>query len=94
MEALSLDSTSIKAHPDAYGAEKSGKQAIGKSRGGGNTKINALAGATGSLGGSVCRTGMLSTRGGGRLLLETIGPLIGNRKLLMDRAYADEPRRD
>jgi transposase len=27
--------------------------------------------------------------GGGRLLLETVGPREGNRKLLMDRAYED-----
>jgi transposase len=50
---------------------RSEKQAIGKSRGGWNMKINVQV-------------------GWGRLLLETVGPLEGNCKLLMDRAYEDE----
>ncbi len=40
--ALSLDSTSIKVHPDGTGAEKNGPQSIGKSRGGRNTKIHLI----------------------------------------------------
>jgi transposase len=39
IEAFALDSTSIKVHPDGTGAlKKNGPQAIGKSRGGWNTK--------------------------------------------------------
>ncbi len=44
VEAVSLDSTSIKVHPDGTGAlKKNGPQAIGKSRGGWNTKIHMVA---------------------------------------------------
>lgn len=42
IEAVSLDSTSIKVHPDGTGLEN-GPQAIGKSRGGWNTKIHLIA---------------------------------------------------
>ena len=42
IEAVSLDSTSIKVHPDGTGALKS-PQSIGKSRGGWNTKIHMVA---------------------------------------------------
>lgn len=34
IEAVSLDSTSVKVHPDGTGALKNGPQVIGKSRGG------------------------------------------------------------
>ena len=43
IEAVSLESTSIKVHPDATGALKNSPQAIGKSRGGRNTKIHTVA---------------------------------------------------
>src|SRR6267378_2296481 len=44
IEAVSLDSTSVKVHPDGTGAfKKNGPQAIGKSRGGWNTKIHLVA---------------------------------------------------
>ncbi len=44
IEALSLDSTSVKVHPDGTGAlKRNGPQAIGKSRGGWNTKIHMIA---------------------------------------------------
>ncbi len=41
LEVLGLDSTSVKVHPDGCGAlRKRGPQAIGRSRGGLNTKIH------------------------------------------------------
>ena len=44
IEAIALDSTSVKVHPDGTGAfKKNGPQAIGKSRGGWNTKIHLVA---------------------------------------------------
>ena len=43
IEAVSLDSTSMKVHPDGTGALKNGPQAIGKSRGGSNAKIHMVA---------------------------------------------------
>jgi hypothetical protein len=39
---VSLDSTSVKVHPDAAGSLKNGEQAVGKSRGGLNTKIHIM----------------------------------------------------
>jgi transposase len=43
VRVLFLDSTSCKVHPDAYGAlKKNGKQSIGNSRGGWNTKIQVM----------------------------------------------------
>jgi transposase len=44
IEAIALDSTSVKVHPDGTGAlKKNGPQAIGKSRGGWTTKIHLVA---------------------------------------------------
>ncbi len=44
IEAVSLDSTIVKVHPDGTGAlKKNGAQAIGKSRGGWSTKIHMVA---------------------------------------------------
>ncbi|WP_158792908.1 IS5 family transposase [Granulicella sp. L60] len=44
IEAFALDSTSIKVHSDGTGApKKNGPQAIGKSRGGWNTKVHLVA---------------------------------------------------
>ena len=44
IEAVSLDSTVIKVHPDGTGAlKKNGPQAIGKSRGGWTTKVHMVA---------------------------------------------------
>ena len=51
IEAISLDSTDIKVHPDGAGALKNGKQSIGKFSGGWTTKLH-LAGAD-------ARTGIL-----------------------------------
>jgi hypothetical protein len=45
IEAFSLDSTSVKVHPDGTGARKNGPQAIGKSRSGWDTKIHIVAAA-------------------------------------------------
>ena len=42
-DAFSMDSTSIKVHPDGTGALKNGPQSIGRSSGGWNTKIHMLA---------------------------------------------------
>ena len=44
IEAVSLDSTIVKVHPDGTGAlKKNGPQAIGRSRGGWSTKIHMVA---------------------------------------------------
>ena len=44
LEAVSMDSTSVKVHPDGTGAfKKNGPQSISKSRGGWTTKIHMVA---------------------------------------------------
>jgi len=43
LNCLSLDSTSVKVHPDGTGAPKNGPQAIVKSHGGLNTKVHLIA---------------------------------------------------
>lgn len=43
IEAMSLDSTIVKVHPDVQVRKKNGPQAIGKSRGGWSTKIHMVA---------------------------------------------------
>ncbi len=43
IEAVKLDSTIVKVHPEGTGALKNGPQAIGKSRGGWTTKIHMVA---------------------------------------------------
>ena len=88
IEAFALDSTSVKVHPDGTGAlKKNGPQAIGKSRGGWNTKIHMVA--------ADARTAIvfaLSPSGDhdaphGRALLEELGSMPEGLPLLMDRAY-------
>ncbi|QKD86345.1 IS5 family transposase [Xanthomonas axonopodis pv. vasculorum] len=88
IEAVSLDSTSVKVHPDGAGALKKNRlQAIGKSRGGWNTKIHLIA--------ADARTAILFglTPGNahdapaGRTLLEHLGAVERPIHLLMDRAY-------
>ena len=45
LEAVSMDSTTVKVHPDGTGAlKKNGPQSIGKFRGGWTTKIHMVAG--------------------------------------------------
>ena len=94
IEAFALDSTSVKVHPDGTGAlKKNGPQAIGKSRGGWNTKIHMVA--------ADARTAIvfaLSPGGDhdaphGRALLEELGSMPEGLPLLMDRAYEGDQTR-
>ncbi|MGA2714554.1 MAG: IS5 family transposase [Bryobacteraceae bacterium] len=89
IEAFSLDSTSVKVHPDGTGAlKKNGPQAIGKSRGGWNTKVHMVA--------ADARTAVIFALSpgndhdaphDGRALLEELGPMPEGLPMLMDRAY-------
>ena len=75
------------------GREKNGKQSIGKTRGGCNTKIHAVTASDTQVvsfqlsGGNVCDAQA------GRLLLETLGKQERTIDLLMDRAYEDDATR-
>ena len=94
IEALSLDSTSVKVHPDGHrGAKKNGPQAIGKSRGGWNTKIHMVAADARTAITFSLSPGHDHDAPHGRALLEELGPMPEGLSLLMDRAYeGDETR--
>ncbi|MBC8164792.1 MAG: IS5 family transposase [Bryobacteraceae bacterium] len=94
IEAFSLDSTSVKVHPDGTGApKKNGPQAIGKSRGGWNTKIHMVAADARTAIVFALSPGHDHDAPHGRALLEELGPMPEGLPLLMDRAYeGDETR--
>ncbi|MEJ5896819.1 IS5 family transposase [Aquabacterium sp. G14] len=88
IEAVSLDSTSIKVHPDGTGApKKNGPQAIGKSRGGWNTKIHMVAADARTAVTFCLSPGQAHDAPEGRRLLSSLGPASRPVHLLMDRAY-------
>ena len=75
------------------GREKNGKQAIGKSRGGWNTKIHAVTAGDTRVVGFLLSCGNVPDSQAGRLLLETLGKQENTISLLMDRAYQDDKTR-
>ncbi|WP_369631450.1 MULTISPECIES: IS5 family transposase [unclassified Variovorax] len=88
IEAVSLDSTSVKVHPDGTGApKKNGPQAIGKSRGGWNTKIHLLAADARTAVTFSLSPGQAHDAPEGRELLRRLGAPNRPLHLLMDRAY-------
>lgn len=88
IEAVSLDSTSVKVHPDGTGArKKNGPQAIGKSRGGWNTKIHLVAADARTAIAFSLSPGQAHDAPEGRTLLRWLGPQERPVHLLMDRAY-------
>ena len=88
IEGFSLDSTSVKVHPDGTGAVKmNGPQAIGKSRGGWNTKIHLVAADTQTAITFALSPGNAHDAPHGRLLLEELGPMPEGLPMLIKRAY-------
>jgi transposase len=75
------------------GREKNGKQAIGKSRGRWNTKINAVTADSMRVIGFLLSGGNVTVAQAGRLLMETLGKQEITINLLMDRAYEDNTTR-
>jgi transposase len=94
IEAFALDSTSIKVHPDGTGAlKKNGPQAIGKSRGGWNTKVHLVAANARTAITFALSPGNAHDAPEGRALLTELGPMPEGLPMLMDRAYeGDETR--
>jgi transposase len=88
-----LDSTAVKVLPDAHGARKNGPQAIGKTRGGWNTKIHAPATGDRWVEAFSLSAGNVADMRAGRLLPETVGSLERTVPLLTDRAYEDNRTR-
>ena len=90
IEAVQLDSTIVQVHPDGTGAlKKNGPQAIGKSRGGGTTRIHLVAADARTAITFALSPGQASDAVEDRELLGGIGPLPAPLHLLMDRAYED-----
>ncbi len=87
IEAFSLDSTSVKVHPDGTGALKNGPQSIGKSRGGWNTKIHMVAADARTAIVFALSPGNDHDAPHGRALLQELGPMPEGLPMLMDRAY-------
>jgi transposase len=88
IEAIALDSTSVKVHPDGIGALKeNGPQAIGKSRGGWNTKIHLVAADARTAITFALSPGHAHDAPEGRELLRDLPPMPPGMPLLMDRAY-------
>jgi len=72
------------------GREKNGKQAIGKTKGGWNTKIHAVTASDTQVISFLLSGGNVHDAHAGRLLLETLGKQENTVNLLMDRAYQDD----
>jgi hypothetical protein len=76
-----------KVHPDGTGALKNGPQAIGKSRGGWNTKVHLVAANARTAITFALSPGHAHDAPEGRALLAELGPMPEGLPLLMDRAY-------
>ncbi|MGZ5196283.1 MAG: IS5 family transposase [Ramlibacter sp.] len=88
IEAVSLDSTIVKVHPDGTGApKKNGPQSIGKSRGGWTTKIHMVAADARTAVTFSLSPGQAHDAPAGRELLSKLGAPVRPLHLLMDRAY-------
>ncbi|HEY1897417.1 MAG TPA: IS5 family transposase [Terracidiphilus sp.] len=94
IEAVKMDSTIVKVHPDGTGAfKKNGPQAIGKSRGGWTTKIHMVAANARTAITFALSPGQASDAVEGRQLLGSIGPLPAPLHLILDKAYEDDETR-
>ncbi|WP_440534508.1 IS5 family transposase [Variovorax sp. YR566] len=88
IEAVSLDSTIVKVHPDGTGAfKKNGPQSIGRSRGGWTTKIHMVAADARTAVTFLLSPGQVHDAPAGRALLSRLGAPDRALHLLMDRAY-------
>ena len=94
LEALSLDSTIVKVHPDGTGAlKKNGPQSIGRSRGGWTTKLHMVAADARTAVTFSLSPGQAHDAPEGRKLLRRLGRQRASPALVMDRAYeGDETR--
>ena len=94
VEAMGLDSTSVKVHPDGTGAlEKNGPQSIGKSRGGWTTKIHRVAADARTAVAFTLSPGQAHDAPVGRDLLTAMEKPADRPALVMDRAYEDDETR-
>ncbi|NGZ10713.1 MAG: IS5 family transposase [Nitrospira sp. LK70] len=94
IEAVALDGTIVKVHPDGTGAfKKNGPQALGRSRGGWTTKIHLVAADARTALTFALSPGQAHDAPEGHKLLHRFGKRPRPIPLLMDRAYeGDETR--
>ena len=93
LEAVSMDSTIVKVHPDGTGGfKKNGPQSIGKSRGGWTTKIHMVAADARTAMTFSLSPGQAHDAPEGRKLLHRLGVQQKDLSIVMDRAY--EGQRD
>ena len=94
IEAVALDGTIVKVHPDGTGAPKKGvPQSIGRSRGGWTAKIHMVAANARTAITFALPPGQAHDAPEGRKLLTSLGPQSPGPFLLMNRAYqGDETR--
>ncbi len=93
VEALALDSTIVKVHPDGTGAEKNGPQSIGRSRGGWTTKIHLVAADARRAVTFALSPGQDHDAPAGRELLRHLPSPEAPVALIMDRAYEGDATR-
>ena len=90
IEAVSLDSTTVKVHPDGTGAlKKTDRKPSANRAGGWTTKIHMVAADARTAITFALSPGQASDTIEGRKLLGGIGPLPAPLHLVMDRAYED-----
>ncbi len=85
MENLSLDSTCIKVHESANGGGKTADKAVGRTRGGSNTKLHAIVDGLEDPVGSMLSAGNDHDPVHAVELLEKVG--MSGSNVLADRAY-------
>ena len=94
LEAVSLDSTIVKVHPDGTGAlKKNGPQSIGRSRGGWTTKLHMVAADARTAVTFSLSPGQRHDAPEGRKLLRRLGRQRAGPALVMDRAYEGDTTR-
>jgi len=93
IEAVSLDRTLVKVHPDGTGALKNGSQAIGQSRGGWTTKIHLVAADARTAIAFALSPGQAHDAPEGRKLLQRVGRMPRPIHRFMDRAYEGDATR-
>ncbi len=89
IEAVKLDSTIVKVHPEGTGALKKRTPGHRKIRGGWTTKIHMVAADARTAITFALSPGQASDAKAGRALLGGLGPLPAPLHLIMDRAYED-----
>ena len=94
LEAVSMDSTIVKVHPDGTGApKKNGPRSIGRSRGGWTTKLHMVAADARTAVTFSLSAGQAHDAPEGRKLLRRLGHQRTSPALVMDRACeGDETR--